>query len=164
MRPSLIRNGLWVARPACKTSLISVAAQSAPSPLSTFHWHCSLWRKRWTNQPSKLVWRSCSLGSSGAKKAQFPLRGRGAVDPSQLTCAHQNQNRLKMPTTQPKFDQQTSKLVLPGMRCNGDPWCWPTSTEKLITKIEKKGFLWIDWKNYIISFPVGDLSCSFSSK
>ena len=29
-------------------------------------------------------WSSCSLGSSGAKKAQFPPRGRGAVDPSQL--------------------------------------------------------------------------------
>ena len=143
MRPSLIRNGLWVARPACKTSLISVAAQSAPSPPE----HLPLTLLSMTqkvNQPTKQTsggsWRRCSLGSSGAKKAQFPPRGRGAVDPSQLTCAHQNQNRLKMPTTQPKFDQQTSKLVLPGMRCNVDPWCWPTSTEKLITKIKKKRF------------------------
>ena len=115
----------WIV--SCSTSLQNKShiSCSTKCPLPPEHLPLTLlFMTQKVNQPTKQTsggsWRRCSLGSSGAKKAQFPPRGRGAVDPSQLACAHQNQNHLKMPTTQPKFDQQTNKLVLPGMRCNGD--------------------------------------------
>ena len=134
MRPSLIRNGLWVARPACKTSLISVAAQSAPSPPEQLPLTLLSMTQK-VNQPTKQTsggrWSSCSLASSGAKKAQFPPRGRGAVDPSQLACAHQNQNHLKMPTTQPKIwptDKQIS-FTRDAMQC------WPMVLTNINWKI-----------------------------
>ena len=158
---------MGVAEPACKTSLISVAAQSPPSPRAPTT-QTALYDAK-VDQASPTQWTSggSTYGAwrgSGAKKAQRSfLRGARSWPKASRLCSPKPKPTQSQNST--KFDWKTNILVYQGCTLQywPDPLCWPKSTE-IAKTFKGSPLIWLIQSNDKISFPVGDLSCSFSLK